>query len=379
MATDIRVLLLADSHIGFDLPVQPRVDRRRRGHDFLANYHSALEPAMRGEVDVVVHGGDVFDRSRPVPTVGYQALEPLRRVAERGVPVFIVPGNHERSRIPHARFAVHPNVHVFDRPRTFMLEVRGRSVAFAGFPYERDNVRERFPELLRQTGWNERDAACRVLCLHHCVEGATVGPANFTFTTAADVIRLGDIPPAFCTALSGHIHRHQVLTRDLSGREVSTPVLYPGSIERTSLAEMDEPKGFMIVTLGERTASWEFRRLPARPMIRRDLDAGVMDVDSLEATVREIIATAPPDAVLVIRVNGVLTVEQARVLSSARIRALAPTTMNVEISEARRRTSSETAAQSDRRSQRAAPRRTSPIETGFSFLREGIEPTGRAR
>ena len=320
MADDIRILFLADSHIGFDLPLRPRVNRHRRGHDFLANYHAALEPAMRGEVDVVVHGGDVFDRSRPVPSTGYQALDPLRRVAEAGVPVFIVPGNHERSRIPHTRFALHPNVRVFDRPRTFTLDVRGQRVALAGFPYERDAVRWRFPRLLRDTGWNDDSATLRVLCMHHCVEGATVGPANFTFTTAADVIRLGDIPSAFGAVLSGHIHRHQVLTRDLSGREISAPVLYPGSIERTSFAELGEPKGFMIVSLGDAGASWEFRHLPTSPMVRPDF----------------------------------------------------------EISASRHRTNSATAARSGHRSQSAPPRHQSPIEISFSFLREEIEPAARA-
>lgn len=344
MTADVRILFLADSHLGFDLPVRPRVERRRRGHDFLANYYAALQPAMNGDVDIVVHGGDVFNRSRPVPSVAYQALEPLRVVAQRGVPVFVVPGNHERSRIPHARFAVHPNLHVFDRPRTFTVETRGHRIAFAGFPYERDDVRTRFPALLRQAAWNAQPATVRILCMHHCVEGATVGPANFTFTTASDVVRLRDIPSAFCAVLSGHIHRHQILSRDLSGREIPTPVFYPGSIERTSLAEIDEPKGFMILTLGNGKPSWEFHSLPARPMVRRDIDAESMDAGTLEATLREIIATAPCDAVLAIRVNGSLGTDQLEVVSSRRMRALAPTTMNVEINAWQRRTNSEMAA-----------------------------------
>src|SRR5881275_1876466 len=69
----VRILFLADTHLGFDLPVRPRIERRRRGHDFLANYTTALRPALAGEVDLVVHGGDVFNRSRPVPS------RPIRR------------------------------------------------------------------------------------------------------------------------------------------------------------------------------------------------------------------------------------------------------------------------------------------------------------
>ena len=335
MSSDIRILLLADTHLGFDLPVRPRTRRRRRGHDFLANYATALEPALLGEVDVVVHAGDVFDRPSVVPTVAYQAYEPLRRVADRGVPVFIVPGNHERSSLPHMRFASHPRVHVFDRPRTFVTTVRGTTLALSGFPYERRDVRTRFGDLLEQTDWRRERAAHRLLCLHHCVEGATVGPRDFTFTTAPDVIRTRDLPPEFTAVLSGHIHRHQVLITDLANRPLRVPVLYPGSVERTSFAEMDEEKGFMMVWLGagERGSNprWEFRRLPVRPMIRHALAADGLSATSLDSAVRSMVRAAPSDAVLSIRVSGPLADAHWRVLSPARLREFVPETMNLEI------------------------------------------------
>jgi exonuclease SbcD len=327
----IRILLLADSHLGFDLPTRPRVERRRRGHDFLANYARALAPALAGEVDVVVHAGDVFDRSSVISTLAYQAFEPLRRTADAGVPVLIVPGNHERSRLPHLRFASHPRIHVFATPSTFVVEVRGTRVAFAGFPYERAGVRSRFGEILAQTGSHATDAEHHVLCMHHCVEGATVGPANYTFTTAADVIRLRDIPARFSAALSGHIHRHQAITADLARRAIQTPVLYPGSIERTALAEIGEPKGFMIVHLDASGVRWEFRELPARPMLRHEIDVANMSDDQLAHAVDVVIAAAPPDAVLSLRVTGALTDAHWRVLSTARLRAVAPASMNVDI------------------------------------------------
>lgn len=331
----IRILLLADTHLGFDLPVQPRVQRRRRGHDFLANYATALAPAFAGEVDLVVHGGDVFNRSRPPTSVAYQAFEPLARVADLGVPVYVVPGNHERGRIPHLRFAQHPGIHVFDRPRTFVADVRGTRVALAGFPSERDGVRTRFGELLGNTGWQDVRAGARLLCLHQCVEGATVGPADYTFTTAPDVIRGADVPQGIAAVLSGHIHRHQVLTRDLRGRSLAAPVLYPGSIERTSIAEADEEKGFMIVELacdesGVRV-NWRFRALPARPLVRHDVRLDAIGDDQLEPMIRSLVTAAPADAVLTIRVSGAFTERASRVFSAAYLRALAPPSMNIEL------------------------------------------------
>ena len=57
----LQVLLIADTHLGFDLPFRPKIKRRRRGHDFFANFQKSLLPALKGEVDLVVHEGDSID------------------------------------------------------------------------------------------------------------------------------------------------------------------------------------------------------------------------------------------------------------------------------------------------------------------------------
>ncbi|MEN8098660.1 MAG: metallophosphoesterase, partial [Chloroflexota bacterium] len=63
----IKLLFLSDTHLGFDQPIKPKIVRRRRGPDFFRNYHRALQAGIEGEVDLVIHGGDMFFRSR-VPT-----------------------------------------------------------------------------------------------------------------------------------------------------------------------------------------------------------------------------------------------------------------------------------------------------------------------
>ncbi|MCP3913937.1 MAG: hypothetical protein GY711_00095 [bacterium] len=107
--------------------------RRRRGPDFFAAYERALAPAREGRVDIVVHGGDVLFRSRVPAALAQRAYAPLLELADRGLPVFVVPGNHERSRLPYPLLLSHPLVHVFDRPRTHLCRVGGcasRSLVF---------------------------------------------------------------------------------------------------------------------------------------------------------------------------------------------------------------------------------------------------------
>ncbi len=335
-SSSIKILFLADTHLGFDLPLHPRIRRRRRGLDFFKNFQRALEPAFNGEVDLVVHGGDLFYRSKVPALRVAEAFKPMLQMAERGVPVFIVPGNHERSRIPCSLFVQHPNIHIFTKPKTFCLRAKGMAVSLSGFPYYRDKVRYHFRTLLDQTGYGKAKSDISILCMHQVVEGAKVGPKNYTFRYNADVIRGRDLPKGFASVLSGHIHRAQVLLSDLAGRPFSSPVFYPGSIERTSFAERNEDKGYLLVHLapsnmrGGSVLSHSFVKLPARPMYDLQIDVNGFDNDSLKSRLTDIISKLDPDGVVRVKVQGPISNEIGRSLHAGFLRSVAPSTMNID-------------------------------------------------
>lgn len=321
----MRVLFLSDTHLGYDLPSRPRVVRRRRGDDFFQNFERALEPARTGKVDVVVHGGDLLYRSRVPAWLAEAALAPLKRLGESGIPVLLVPGNHERSRMPFPLLALHERLHLFDRPRTAVVEARGVRAAFMGFPYTHD-IRRRFPAILAGLNREGLSADVRVLCLHQCVEGATCGPGNFTFRFGPDVIRIADLPRNVAVALSGHIHRHQVL-QPVGG----PPIVYAGSTERTSFAEALETKGFVVLELAQSgLCSYEFRQLPTRTMVTRTISFGESEDLSVRSRLAAVIESTPADAVVQLRITGrlpsTLTAAALRALAGARTVTLASRT-----------------------------------------------------
>ena len=339
----IRVLLLADTHIGFDAPpARPRVRGRRRGEDFLRCQERALAIGREAAVDLIVHGGDLLDRSRtPAPLV-HQALEPLLRAAKDGIPVFLVPCNHERGRIPFPLLASHPRLHVFREPRTFQIEVRGLKVAVGGFPFTRRMGDRAFRDRLAATGCLETPADLRLLLMHQAVEGATVGVHPFTFRPGPDVVSGRAMPAGVAAVLSGHIHRSQVLTEDLGFRPLEAPVLYPGSVERTSFAERGEAKSCLLLDLeagraGGRLRAWKRRALPARPMVVVGLDAEACAPRLLERRIHRTLATLAPDAVVRLDPRPAPSAETASVFSAASLRALAPPTMNVDVAWPRSR------------------------------------------
>ena len=313
-----RILLLADTHLGYDSPTRPRIERRRRGEEFLRNYLLALQVARDRRVDLLVHGGDLFFRSRIPDSLVSRAFTPLIEVAERGIPIYMVPGNHERSSLRQGLFELHPGIRVFARPRTFRLQIRGTRIALSGFPFLRGDARAEFATLARETGWNEQPADVSLLCLHQAVDGARVGVQNHTFRDTPDVIRHRDVPEGFDAVLVGHIHRYQVLNTDV-------PVYYPGATCRTSFAERLEPKGCLVLDAtcdrGRVTIRHEFIGLPVRPMV----DFHVSSRDTRDGLVARFAALDPES---IVRVGADEPVEWLRMEG---LRSLAPPTMNIEI------------------------------------------------
>jgi DNA repair exonuclease SbcCD nuclease subunit len=247
------------------------------------------------------------------------------------MPVLLVPGNHERSTLPLDLLHQHENIHCFFHPRTVTLSLKGMDIAFAGFPFVRHHIRELFSQILQETGWNQPAADFRFLCMHHAVEGATVGVQNFVFHRRDDTIRCHDLPKGLDAVLSGHIHRHQVLNCDLQGKPLYTPVIYPGAIERTSVAERLEEKGFVVLELEiNRKNRKDLRRrfcpLPARPMFLFEFDG---EQSNLKRKIEKHLYGLPCNAVVHIRIKHLLSSQPG--INTALLRGMVPPSVNITL------------------------------------------------
>ncbi len=330
----IRIVLLTDTHLGYDFPVRPRVERRRRGPDFFDKFQRVLDHATRTKPDMLIHGGDFFFRARVPPKIVDMSYEMLYKFAQSGIPTLIVPGNHERSRLPPSIWLGHPNILVFDRPKTYRIETKNGSVAVAGFPFVRGDLHEQFGPVLDETGWEDEPADVKLLCMHQAIQGAQVGANNYTFRTANDVVQMAQIPPEFDALLAGHIHRAQILKRPRDDDDM--PVIYPGSTERTSFAERYEPKGFYEIDIvknpdgGRRSVEARFHELPVRPMVDVAID-DIVSPDELNSFLREEAAEIDANAVVRITCENELANTIHDRLTASFLRSVFPATMSVQL------------------------------------------------
>lgn len=240
----MRILQISDTHLGAELNA-----RGPRGWSRAADHHEALrralEPALREEVDLVIHAGDVFDRSLPPRRWVHAAGELLSEVARR-VPVLGIAGNHDRRGI--RRWLPQRALDFVDQPTRTVI----RGVAIARVPFRRDA--EGFARAAREAVGPGAD----VLVMHQAPHGSRVGPFTFRVGVQRDTVgeaHLPDVPFAMC----GHIHPRQ------SVRIGGCTVVMGGSTERTAFSEAEQAKGVVRWELGAEV-SWRFVDHPTRPM-----------------------------------------------------------------------------------------------------------------
>ncbi len=242
----MKVLHLTDTHLGIRRRFLGSPPGWCRADDAHRAMELALEPALRQEVDLVVHSGDVFDRSSPPRRDVHRAGELLREVARR-VPVILLAGNHDRRGI--RRWLPQPGLQVFDAAERVVVA----GIALAVVPFARQ------PEVWAQRARHAVGPGVDLLVAHQAFDGSRVPGLTFRVGRQRDTIGEQHLPRGVSHILCGHIHPRQRLV--VGG----AAVVHPGSTERTSWSEAGQSKGTALWELG-RQVTVRFQDLPTRPM-----------------------------------------------------------------------------------------------------------------
>jgi len=89
---------------------------------------------------------DLFFRSKIPQLIIEKTYNIIRKFADHGIPICIVPGNHEKSKLPNPLFLSHENIYVFDEPEVKQFMLNGMKIEIAGFSFVRD-IHEAFLQM----------------------------------------------------------------------------------------------------------------------------------------------------------------------------------------------------------------------------------------
>ncbi len=355
----MKLLHTADIHLGFTNHGQrdPETGLSTRLLDFQRSFAFMVERALEEDVDAFLFAGDAYRTADPTPTQQKIFAECLRPLAEAGIPLVMVVGNHDHPVTfgKASALDIFPyltgRVHLYRRPGLHVVPTKSGPLQIVAMPWpirslilSKEAHRKKSPLELRQfiedyyanyvqqaagdiharkerSGGHRLDpAAPTVLMGHFSVQGAKLAGSERTSLIAHEPkFTVGQlaVPPIDYVAL-GHIHQHQNRNEDPEG----IPVVYAGSIERVSFKEWDEPKGFVLLEItaenGRKTTTFEHIETPARRFVA--LKADVRGVSEPTEVILEAIAAKDiTDAV--VRVRYHIDEAQAPSIDLGRIRA----------------------------------------------------------
>ncbi len=343
----LKILHFSDAHI--DMAGQGRRDPASglpvRVMDFLKALDTIVDTALAEKVDLVLFAGDAYKDRSPAPTFQREWGRRIMRLAQGGIPVLLLVGNHDLSPALGRAHALQEydtlqvsRVRVVDRP-CFLRpdELWGLPLQLIAIPWvTRSNImanlelsavepdkiyaelESRLAELVNLWLDQADPLLPVVLTAHASVQGAVYG-AERAVMLGGDLVLSGSLvrDPRLDYVALGHIHKNQDL-----GEEEGHPIVYSGSIERVDWGEVGDDKYFVIAYLEKgRKTRVEWRKLKGRRFI--DLKVNIKSSTDLMQQVMAVLPSAEDLAGAIVRLTINLPRQWDSLLDEPALRAYA--------------------------------------------------------
>lgn len=342
----MRILHFADLHIGVENygRIDPNTGLSSRLGDFLRAYDELVDYAIDTDVDLVLFCGDAYKSRDPSQTHQREFASRIARLSNAGIPTFLLVGNHDTPQVIAQATALEifptlnvANVHIGDRLQTYMVETRDGPLQVVALPWikrsdfmatatARGMTHHEINEAIEQgisraiqVEAESLDADIPAALAGHVTISQSTLASEQTMMLGHDHVLLNSSValPQFDYVALGHIHRHQVLSRN-------PHVVYAGSLQRVDFGEEKDDKGFCVLELdstkprGSRLTGFEFVKNRARRFLTIDVKLDSGDEDPTATVIKTIEAEDLSGAIVRLRIA--LPAELEPLLVDARIR-----------------------------------------------------------
>jgi DNA repair protein SbcD/Mre11 len=198
--------------------------------------------AIENKVDFVILAGDLFDGEDRSLRAQSRLRNEMLKLGEKGIPVYVIHGNHDHLSGSWVQLDLPANVHIFtSEVESKTLATKGGAlVHLYGFSYPKRHVWDR-----KIDDYMKHDGADFHIGILHGNEGSQSEHGNYAPFTVNDLVE-----KQFDYWALGHIHKRSVLIDD-------PPIVYPGNIQGRNKKETGI-KGCYHVTLSELETNLQF-------------------------------------------------------------------------------------------------------------------------
>lgn len=308
----MKIIHFADLHLGVESygHVDAESGLSSRFLDFLDSFDRLVDYAVEKRADLAIFCGDAYKSRDPSQTQQREFARRIKRLAECGIPVFLLVGNHDLPNASGRATATEifdtlaiENVYVAGRPGIHRITTPSGDIQIVALPWlKRSSVlskddaknldfaqlnqkmQEILADVIDKLSFELDQNLPAVLAAHVWVQGARVGSEDTMSIGQEHMLLTSSVAkPCFDYVALGHIHRHQVLNEN-------PPVVYAGSLERLDFGDEDDEKGFYVVdiehTPQQKGASFEFRGIDGRRFLTVKVNLLSEDSDPTETVLK---------------------------------------------------------------------------------------------
>lgn len=232
--TSFRFLHAADLHLGSPFQGLTLKDPDIAERFSLASrraFSNLVQRAIELGVEFVVIAGDVYDGEWRDNTIGLFFNREVARLANAGIEVYLLRGNHDAASVVTKSIRLPASVHEFDtrRPQTFHIERLGVALHGQGFAERSaaENLAIAYPAPV--------SGAFNIGVLHTSLTGRPPH-ANYAPCSLEDLVARG-----YDYWALGHVHDYEMVNTD-------PHVVFPGNLQGRNVRETGD-KGAVLVSV----------------------------------------------------------------------------------------------------------------------------------
>lgn len=291
----MKIIHFSDTHLGFnDLDIINQDNINQREADFYYAFSQVVEQIKQIKPDYIIHTGDLFHRTSPSNRAITFALEQFKIINSLNIPFILIAGNHSTPRTNLSSpilkiFENFENVYVsYDQQ---YIKHEFKDIVFHCLPHMNDDSKA-----LSQIELCEEsiDESKKNIMMMHCSVGAWYLMQEFgewVYPTSKEYI----FEKMDYVAL-GHWHGFGKVGKHQN-------VYYSGSLERTSLNDKRNSKGFALITLEDKL-NVEYKEIKIRPIIEFKIDC-----ENLEDSIQQLNLLNMQDAICDVKLINLSTIQ----------------------------------------------------------------------
>jgi DNA repair exonuclease SbcCD nuclease subunit len=312
----MKILHFSDTHLGYsDLDIINDDNINQREADFYDAFMQVVHDIERIRPDFVIHTGDLFHRSSPSNKAITFALKAFKRLNALNIPIVMIAGNHSTPRTHLST----PILKIFENFENLYLsyeqaykKIEFEKIVFHTLPHINDDTKaeDEINKCEENICSNKKN-----IMMMHCSVGVWYLMQEFgewVYPTHKEYIfeRMDYVALGHWHGF-GRVGKHE-------------NVFYSGSLERTSLNDKRNSKGYVLVTLNEQLKV-EYKEIRIRPIVSKSIDC-----ENYESSLKHLDASDTNDAIVEITLQNLSTMQSIDI-QNKEIKALFPDAMSVSV------------------------------------------------